>query len=179
MMTTSIPFGYLISVLFVAWCTYYAVAPNNFPRIFNSLGSYFVVINELPFFALFWLIGSTSLAFIEGDVYSLVGWMAFGITILAVGALIVIIHRGLQTAPIVSQSMDYSLGEKWRTSLNPLIERQLHKKFNVTALLGPFFRRRYEIERIANISYGNAGVRNQLDVYRHRYHPTDCPTYWT
>ncbi|MGG0287210.1 hypothetical protein ABEY41_19315 [Peribacillus butanolivorans] len=84
MTISSIPLGYLISVLFVAWCTYFVVAPPNFPRIFNSLGSYFGVINELPFFALFWLIGSTSLAFIEGDVHYPVGWMAFGITILAV-----------------------------------------------------------------------------------------------
>ena len=172
----SIPLGYLISVLFVAWCTYFVVAPSNFPRIFNSLGSYFGVINELPFFALFWLIASTSLAFIEGDVHSPVGWMAFGITILAVGMLLVIIHRGLKTSPVVSQAMNDSLEKKWRTTINAKFERRLQKKFSFTALLGPFFKRRYDIERIANINYGNAGMRNQLDVYRHRSHPTGCPT---
>ena len=176
MTISSIPIGYLISVLFVAWCTYFIVAPSNFPRSFNSLGSYFAVINELPFFALFWLIGSNSLAFIEGDVHTPVGWMAFAISILTVGTLLVIIHRGLQTSPVVSQAMNDSLEKTWRTTINPKNERRLQKKFSFTALLGPFFKRRYDVVRIANINYGNAGMRNQLDVYRHRSHSTGCPT---
>ncbi|MGG4265560.1 alpha/beta hydrolase [Peribacillus simplex] len=173
---SSIPIGYLISPLLLAWCTYFVVAPRNWPRVFNSLGSYFGVINELPFLALFWLIGSTWLAFSEGDVYSLVGWLAFGLTMLVVAGQMVIIYRGLQAAPVVSRALDDSLEEGWRASINPKIEGRLQKKFVAKALLGPFFKRRYDVERIGNISYGNAGVRNQLDVYRHRSHPTGCPT---
>ncbi|PHG25096.1 hypothetical protein COI43_28495 [Bacillus pseudomycoides] len=72
--------------------------------------------------------------------------------------------------------MDDSLEEGWCASISPKIEGRLQKKFVTTALLGPFLKRRYDVEQIANISYGNAGVRNLLDVYRHRSHPTGCPT---
>ena len=175
MTISSIPIGYLIPPLLLAWCTYFVLVQRNWPRTFNSLGSYFGVINELPFLALFWLISSTWLAFSEGDVYSPVGWLAFGLTVLVMAGLMVIINRGLQAAPVVSRALDDSLEEGWRASINPKIEGRLQKKFFAKALLGPFFKRRYDVERIANISYGNAGVRNLLDVYRHRSHPTGCP----
>lgn len=42
-------------------------------------------------------------------------------------------------------------------------------------LFGPFLVRRRDVERVANISYGDAGKRNLLDVYRHRSHPSDGP----
>src|SRR6185436_15371287 len=33
-----------------------------------------------------------------------------------------------------------------------------------------------EVERVKNISFGPHGRRNKLDVYRHKDHPTKCPT---
>jgi acetyl esterase/lipase len=36
--------------------------------------------------------------------------------------------------------------------------------------------RRHDIERVANIAYGDAGRRNRLDVYRHRSRPPGGPT---
>ena len=36
--------------------------------------------------------------------------------------------------------------------------------------------RRREVERIADLSYGDAGRENWLDLYRHRSHPTGAPT---
>ena len=43
-------------------------------------------------------------------------------------------------------------------------------------LFGPFLFRRRDVERVANISYGEAGKWNELDVYRHRSHPSGAPT---
>jgi acetyl esterase/lipase len=43
-------------------------------------------------------------------------------------------------------------------------------------LFGPFFVRRGDVERVANISYGDVGARNLLDFYRHRSHPSGCRT---
>jgi acetyl esterase/lipase len=43
-------------------------------------------------------------------------------------------------------------------------------------LFGPWFVRRRDVERVADISYGDAGTRNLLDVYRHRAHATGGPT---
>jgi hypothetical protein len=175
---SSIPIGYLIPALLLAWCTYFVIAPRNWPRVFNSLGSYFSIINELPFLALFWLISTTWLAFSEGDVNSPVGWLAYGLTMLVVVGLMVIIYYGLQAAKVVSRSLDVSLEEGWSASINPNIKGRLQKNFFAKALLGPFFKRPYNVERITNISYGNAGVRNLLDVYRHHSHPMKgCPVF--
>lgn len=172
---SNIPIGYLISPLLLAWCTYFVLAPRKWPRVIHSFYSNFVIINELPFLALIWLISSTWLAFSEGDVFSPVGWLAFGLNLLVVAGLMVIIYWGLQAAPVVSRALNDGLEEGWRASIDPKLEARLQKKFAAKALLGPFFRRRYDVQRIANISYGHAGVRNQLDVYRHRSHPTGCP----
>lgn len=46
----------------------------------------------------------------------------------------------------------------------------------VRILFVPFLSLRRDVERVANISYGNAGRRNLLDVYCHRSHPAGCPT---
>ena len=43
-------------------------------------------------------------------------------------------------------------------------------------LFGPFFVRRRDVERVANISYGDAGKANLLDVYRSRSQPSRGPT---
>lgn len=43
-------------------------------------------------------------------------------------------------------------------------------------LFRPFFVRRRDVERVSNISYGYAGRRNLLDVYRHRSRPSGGPT---
>ncbi len=43
-------------------------------------------------------------------------------------------------------------------------------------MLAPFVFRRRDVERIANISYGDAGRANLLDVYRRRSAPSDGPT---
>ena len=42
-------------------------------------------------------------------------------------------------------------------------------------LFGPFFFRRRDVERVANISYGDAGRKNLLDLYRQRSHPPGAP----
>lgn len=43
-------------------------------------------------------------------------------------------------------------------------------------MLAPYPFRPRRVERIANLSYGNAGKQNRLDVYRHRSHPQGAPT---
>ncbi len=172
---SNLPIGYLISTLLLAWCVYFVLAPSDWPRPFKSLSSYFGVMNELPFLGFFWLLGSTWLAFINGDIYSPVGWLIFGVAVIAAAGLILIIYRGIQDAPLVKHHLDESLPEGWRNTIEPEIANRLQKNIVGQAFLGPFIKRPYNVERIADIRYGDAGVRNLLDVYRHRSHPTGSP----
>ena len=148
---SNIPVGYLMTVLFLAWCTYFVVAPAHWPRALRSFGTFFEVINEVPFLALFWLMSATYLAFSEGDLAHPVGKLAFGLALLVVGGLVVIIYWGLQSAATVSRALDEGLGEGWQTLIPAKIQKQLQKKFTAKALLGPFFNRRFDVQRTANI----------------------------
>lgn len=172
---SNLPIGYLITVLFLAWCTYFVVAPPHWPRALRSFGTFFEVIKEVPFLALFWIVSATYLAFSEGDLAHPVGKIAFGLALLVVGGLVVIIYWGLQSAKAVSRALDEDLGEGWQTLLPPEVQKQLQKKFTAKALLGPFFNRRFDVQRTANIRYGDAGERNLLDVYRSRSHSKGVP----
>ena len=173
---TEIPVGYLFPVLLLAWCTWWAVMPRRTPGFFGSLSFYFgMVINELPFLALLWLFAINLLTFSEGDIHSPIGWVGFGIAILTVVGLVVIVQRSIQATPVISHALDDSLGSDWRGAIEGKLAARLRPGFRLAALLGPFFIRRWDVERVADISYGDAGVRNLLDVYRHRSRPANAP----
>jgi len=69
------------------------------------------------------------------------------------------------------------LGTGWRADLDADVAGRLRRRLPwVRILFVPFLSLRRDVERVANISYGNAGRRNLLDVYCHRSHPAGCPT---
>jgi hypothetical protein len=79
-----VPIGYLASAALLAWCTACAVAPRRSPSLAGWLSFAFgFTINELPHVGACWLIAATALAFSEGDVSGFVGWLAFGLSGLA------------------------------------------------------------------------------------------------
>lgn len=172
---SSAPIGYLIPVVLLAWCTYYVVAPRSWPRFPRSLGVYFIVVNELPFFALLWLAGATWLTWSQGDLYSPVGWSAFGLSILTALGLVVVIYWGLQTAPAINSALDEGLGKGWRVAIDPQLAALVQSRFAASALLGPFAIRRWTVEHVTNISYGEAGKYHLLDLYRQHSRPAPAP----
>jgi acetyl esterase/lipase len=73
--------------------------------------------------------------------------------------------------------LDEGLGAGWRTSIDAgMAARLRHRLAFARILFGPWLVRRRDVERVANISYGDAGKRNLLDVYRRRSHPSGGPT---
>jgi acetyl esterase/lipase len=177
------PIGYLLTVALVAWCTLFALAPPRPRRSSPSSISYVFgfLLNELPFVAFYWLLASTLLAFAEGDVDSPAGWAAFGLAALAAVGLVVVAWRGSLAGPAVDAALAEGLGAGWRTAIDAGTAVRLRRRLPwVSILLGPFFVRRRDVERLANISYGDAGRRNLLDVYRHRSRPSGGPilVYW-
>lgn len=153
---SSVPIGYLFPALLLTWAMLYVVAAKGWPRFPRFLGFYFIVINELPFLALIWLAGSTWLAWSQGDLYSPVGWVAFGFCIVTTLGLVVVISWGLQTASTINSALDEGLGKQWRTAIDPKLAARVHSMFAASALLGPFAIRRWNVEHVTNISYGEA-----------------------
>jgi acetyl esterase/lipase len=174
----TVPVGYLVTTTVVAWCTLFALAPprprRSSPSNLSFLFGY--LLNELPFVAFYWLLASTLLAFSQGDVDSPGGWAAFGVAVLATVGLVVVAWRGLRAGPAVDHALSEGLGAGWRTAIDTGMAARLRRRLPFARILfAPFPVRRHDVERVANISYGDAGKRNLLDVYRHRSHPSGGP----
>jgi acetyl esterase/lipase len=173
------PIGYLVTVAFVAWCTLFALAPPRPRHSSLSNNSYWFgfLLNELPFVAFYWLLASTLLAFGQGDVGSPGGWVAFGVAVLTTVGLVVVAWRGLRAGPAVDHALGEGLGPGWRVAIDAAMAARLRRRLPYGRILfAPFPLRRHDVERVANLPYGDAGKQNLLDVYRHRSHPSGAPT---
>jgi hypothetical protein len=145
------PYGYLTTVVLLAvWTLFSLIAPLR-PRPVAMLGFYLaVVLGELPFLGLAWLLASTVLAAVQGDLTSP---LAVGAAVLTAAGLCLVAWRGSRALPAVQRAM----------GAVPVSRRLPYGR----VLLSPFLRRRGAVERIPGLSYGPAGRRNLLDVYRH------------
>lgn len=153
------PVGYLITVVVVALFVGGAVAPIRRPLAAARATWFFgIVPNELPFVVCAFLGLSTVLVFLEGDVDSVVGRVAVGIAGVTALGLAIIVKRGLRAGPAVERALREGLG----------IVAQRHRLPWTRILLAPFSVARLDVERIADIKYGDAGERNLLDLYRPR-----------
>ncbi|WP_235737510.1 hypothetical protein, partial [Nocardioides alcanivorans] len=57
------PVGYLVTVALAAWCTFFAVVAPRRPLLVGRVSWLFgMLINELPFLAIYYLVASTALA---------------------------------------------------------------------------------------------------------------------
>ncbi len=164
------PIGYLFTTVLVAWCTLFALAPPRPRHSSPSNLSYWFgfLVNELPFVAFYWLVASTLLALGQGDVSGPLGLLALAVAALATLGLALVARRGLQAGPAIDHALTAGLGEG--------AARRGRRLPLARILFAPFLFRRRDVERVANISYGDAGRSNLLDVYRHRSHPSAAPT---
>jgi hypothetical protein len=138
-------------------------SPSNLSYWFGYL------LNEQPFVAFYWLLASTLLAVGQGDVGTPVGGVAFGLAVLTTVGLGIVAWRGLRAGAAVEHALSEGLGPGWRTAIDPGLAARLRRRLPLGRILfAPFFVRRRDVERRANISYGDAGSSNLLDVYRHR-----------
>ncbi|HEX4521360.1 MAG TPA: alpha/beta hydrolase [Gaiellaceae bacterium] len=174
------PVGYLISTVVLALWTLLAVVPPR-PRHSSASNRTFLfscLPNELPFLGLYWLVASTALALTEGAVRSWLGRGALAVAAASAGMLLLAAWRGFQTRPVVDAALDAALGSGWRATIDPALAAHLRRRPPYARiLLAPFAVRRRDVERIANIRYGDAGRSNLLDVYRHRSRPLGCPAF--
>jgi acetyl esterase/lipase len=172
------PWGYAVSVVLVTWCTVFALVPvRRSPRLSRISWMFALVINELPFLAAYWLLAATVLAFAQGTVHGPGGWAVVGLAAVTMLGLTVVARRGSQARPVTDRALAAALGAGWRSEIDPALAAGLRRRPPYGAvLLRPLPVRPREVERVADLSYGDAGIRNRLDVYRHRARPSGAPT---
>ncbi|HYN95140.1 MAG TPA: alpha/beta hydrolase [Pilimelia sp.] len=167
MRTDTVPIGYVLSVALLAFCTATAVIG---PRPAHTTPSYWsfwatLLINELPFLALYALTANSVLAFVQGDLTSPGGLVAFAVTVLTAGGLAVLIRRALTTGAALRRAFADDAGIELAQVRRPWAQ----------ILLFPFVVRPRHVVRVGNLAYGDAGRRHLLDVYHRRDRPTGRP----
>ena len=173
------PVGYLIPVLIVAIGTWCALRPVPFEHPLGRPSYIFgLAANELPFAAFFWmLLVPTAMAFAQDDVMDSPGaWGIVALATLTVPGLAVIAHRAWGERDRIERAMAEGLGTSWRAEIDAdLAEGLRHRPPWLRVLFVPILKRRGDVRRVANLSYGEAGRRNLLDVYHHRARPQGAP----
>jgi acetyl esterase/lipase len=162
------PYGYLFPVVLIGFCTAVAVIGPRPPHTTPSYWGYWAtfLINEQPFLAFYLLVAATIPAWLQGDLASPGGMVAFGIAVLDVLGLPVLVRRALATGPALRRALaeggiDYVPGRRpW-----------------VRILFAPWAVRRRNVARVRNIAYGDAGRHNRLDVYHRRDRPAGAPVF--
>jgi acetyl esterase/lipase len=104
-------------------------------------------------------------AFAQGDVQTAGDLVVVGLAALTVAGLVVVVIRGLRARQVVADALT---GELWadRDECGAEAMGRLEQRLPWARILcRPFFRRRIDVRRIANLRYGDAGRRNLLDVY--------------
>jgi acetyl esterase/lipase len=172
----TVPIGYLVTAALAAWCTLLALAPLRRPFALGAMSFLFgFALNELPFVAFYYFLASTSLDIDQGGIDSPGGWAAVGLAALATAGLVAF-PGGAAGGPGGRSRPSEGLGSGWRTAVDAGMVARLRRRLPFARILfGPFFVRRRDVERVANISYGDAGRKNLLDVYRQRSHPSGAP----
>ena len=98
-------------------------------------------------------------------------------SLLTAAGLVVVARRSLRSGPVVEQALVNGLGPGWRGQIDPVLAGRLRRHLPwPRILLVPWMFGRRDVERTANLPYGDDGRSNLLDVYRHRSHPAGAPT---
>lgn len=171
------PYGYLIGVLLHgALVTLTSVAPRR-PRWLVGLGFRVAsAYNEIPVPIALLIIASTIPPLLGGQFTSPFGWVSLGVAVLVLAGLGVLAWGQTKARPTVRRALQEGLGEGWRTAIDDeLLKERRDTRPVISVLAMPFVIRPPEVERIANISYGDAGHDNLLDLYRLRSRPANAP----
>lgn len=153
----------------LAWCTLLAVAPSRAPLDNGYLvWAFGFIVNEIPALAIYLLVAAAGLSAVLGDLDTPLGWTATFVAATTVAGLLVAGWRATRSGRAVSQALSAGLGSQWQAALDPAAGKPRSPAAAGLVLLTPIRVRRRSVERIADLSYGDAGVANTLDVYRRR-----------
>jgi len=147
-----VPVGYLTAGLVAAVPMLLALQPLRSSGALGRLSWILTcVVNESPVLLVYWVLASTALAFAQGDVGSPGGLVALAVAAITPAVAVVLTRRSLQARPMIAAVLD---GAPIGQTRSPRV------------YLAPLPLAHRGVERTSNLSYGDAGKLNSLDVYR-------------
>jgi acetyl esterase/lipase len=161
------PVGLMITAGLIAL----GVATSLWPRFRSGragLATWFVsaIPNESPLLAFYWMGASTLLAVSEGELHGLPLCVALCFSAAPLAAMPVLVCRSLRAAPAIEQAFDGAIGPDWRRA-GAMTSIPRRRRLGRT-LIAPLPLFHPGVKRISNISYGDAGRRNRLDLFHRR-----------
>jgi acetyl esterase/lipase len=156
-------------VAVIALYTVMALVPLRRPPLLGFVSCMLsFLVNELPFIAAGWLLAWTLLALYQGELNSAGGLAYAGVVVLTMLGLAEVVRRALLAGPALERALARGLGTG--PAFGPEPRRRNWRRLT-RVLLGPFPLWSGDVQQIRNISYGEAGRRNRLDLYRPRRRP--------
>jgi acetyl esterase/lipase len=162
-----VPVGFLITVGLVALAMAASLWPPSRSGLLG-LVTWFVsaIVNESPFLAFYYIAASTLLAFSPAHFHGARVWVALGLAAAPFLGTPVLVRRSLRAGPSIEQALDRDLGPRWRRAGAGQSIAPKPPWGRVVFAPLPLFHP--GVRRISNLSYGEAGRRNRLDLYRRR-----------
>ena len=162
--------GSFVPVLLFAGTVLLALEPIRRPRPL-AVTSYLAALgaSELPQIFLLLVLTATVPTIAENGVPDEpAGWAFLGLAALTCAGLGAVALRSWRAWAVVGRAMAEGLGDRGGYR-RPSLSHLLH------VLLAPFPVHPRRVERISDVTYGGAGRRNRLDVYRLRTRPAGAP----
>ncbi len=163
----------MVSWIFLAVCivgasfTFNAYLPSKrlLPAVVPSFLASLVTI-EMAGFHIAWQAVATLVFAFLGAFDHWAGWLGLAITFVSWNGLGALIVRARRTSTVMEHALEDALGTGYRDRIRPDLAAHLTDTLHWRHLLLPLLFRERDVEKIRDLSYGPAGHRNQLDVYR-------------
>jgi acetyl esterase/lipase len=105
------------------------------------------------------------------------GKLALLVTLVSWIALARRYWMGRDSGGVMERALQEGLGPDYRSKIRPEAASKFPSRVEWKGILRPFPIRHPEVERTRNITFSRVrGLNLKLDVYRHRSHPSGCPT---
>jgi acetyl esterase/lipase len=168
---------YLVVSVIGALLTVLALFPGpragKLPALFFMSG---LVVGELAPVHIAWQVLATVGFVLAGALERWPGWLGLVITLVSWAGLVLAIARAGSTVGALEDALEATLGTDYRSAIDPELREGLGEGRRIGWWQNPFRSRHKDVEKVRNISYGPAGKRNLLDVYRPRAGANGCPT---
>jgi len=162
-----VPWIFLAVCIVGALFTFNAYLPTRriMPAVVPSFLASWITI-EMAGFHIAWQAVATVVFAFLGAFDAWPGWLGLGITLVSWAGLVTLVVRAQRTEAIMERALQNALGADYCDRIRPELRVHLTDKLRWRHLLLPLLFREAEVEKIRDLSYGPAGRRNQLDVYR-------------
>ena len=174
----SLAWLFLAASLWGAWFTWNALRPMAGASR-RGVVSFFAgwLTGELACHHLAWQVGMTLVFAWAGALRAWPGWVGLAITLLSWCGLARCLVVARRAEAVLEQALASGLGPRYAEEIPTRAGGPLAPAIDWRRVLLPFPIRHPEVERVRDIVYARAaGQVLRLDVYRHRDHPTGCPT---